>query len=284
MTAASPLHRLGAVIQVPEPSTSLTGGIDIGSRSVKIAILARRAARFSVLSKAVVQIPGNRDAGDARAAMRDAWGRVLADANLSARDVDYVASTGTPDRHVARVGPFYGHVSHALGGRLLFPDATVALDVGVNQIRCDLLDDPPNGRLAVVRREAGDGDELLRPPNRRTELSLDRPSVPPAAGALAESMAERTAVLLSSLEIGEKVVITGGMVLDAGFLHGIWSRLVTSENNVSLLISPEGVFAGAYGAAMLAARRFGLISQSFGLEATAPLVPQTSDRHDRSLN
>ena len=87
-----------------------------------------------------------------------------------------------------------------------------------------------------------------------------------------------------ALAVGEKVVITGGMVLDAGFVHGLWSQLITSENNVSLLISREGIFAGAYGAAVLAARRFGQISQSFGLGGTDPLAPPTSDRHDRSLN
>jgi hypothetical protein len=74
------------------------------------------------------------------------------------------------------------------------------------------------------------------------------------------------------------------MVLDPGFMHSLWSRLVTSENNVSLLISPEGVFAGAYGAAILAARRFGRISRSFGLGATDPFVPPSPERHDRTLN
>ena len=101
------------------------------------------------------------------------WGRALAEANLSAWDVDYVASTGTRDRHVTRVGRFYGHLSHAVGGRLLFPDATVALDIGVNQIRCDLLNDPPNGRLGLAHQEAGDGDELLRRPDRPAAQSRD---------------------------------------------------------------------------------------------------------------
>jgi benzoyl-CoA reductase subunit D len=97
-------------------------------------------------------------------------------------------------------------------------------------------------------------------------------------------MAERAAVLLSALAVGEKVVITGGMVLDAGFVQSLWSRLVTSENNVALLISPEAVFAGAYGAAILGARRFGRILRPFGPEATKPLVLRPPDRHDQSLN
>jgi benzoyl-CoA reductase subunit D len=267
-----------------EDPTFLTSGIDIGRRSVKIAILSHRGARPQVLATAVVQIRGSRDAGDARAAMREGWGRALAEANLSAWDVDYVASTGTRDRHVARVGRFYGHLSHAVGGRLLFPDATVALDIGVNQIRCALLTDPPNGRLGVARQEAGDGDELLRRPDRRAAQPRDRPPEPPVAGALPESMAARAAALLSALAVGGKVVITGGMVLDAGFVHGLWSRLVTSKSSVSLLISPEAVFAGAYGAAILAAHRFCRISRSVGPGSTDPLVSRTPARHDRSLN
>lgn len=246
--------------QLPGRPQSITGGVDIGARSVKIAILSHRGARPSVLARAVVPVLGS-GAGDARAAMRDGWARALAEANLSAWDVDYVASTGTPDRHVARVGPFYGHLSHALGGRLLFPDATVALDVGVNQIRWEVLSDLPNGRLGVVRRSA-----------------------PPVEGALAESMAARAALLLGALAVGAKVAVTGGMVLDAGFVHSLWSGLVTSENNVSLLISREAVFAGAYGAAILAARRFGRISRPFGAGSTDPFVPRAPDLHHRSLN
>src|SRR5690242_5331065 len=99
---------------MPERPTSLTSGIDIGARSVKIAILSHRGVRPSVLATAVVPIPGSGDAGDARAAMRYGWARALAEANLSAREVDCVASTGARDRHVVRVGPFYGHVSHIL--------------------------------------------------------------------------------------------------------------------------------------------------------------------------
>jgi activator of 2-hydroxyglutaryl-CoA dehydratase len=248
------------VTQLLGRPTSITSGVDIGARSVKIAILSHRRARPSVLATSVVPVLGNHDPGDVRAAMRDGWARALAEANLSTWDVDNVASTGTGDRAIARVGHFYGHLTHALGGRLLFPDATVALDIGVNHIHCDLLDDMPNGRLDVAPREATDG------------------------GALRESMAARAAALLRALADGGKVVLTGGTVLDAAFVHSLWSRLVTSASNISLLISPEGVFAGAYGAAILAARRLGRISPSFGPDVTDPFVLRAPDRHGRSLN
>ena len=47
------------------------------------------------------------------------------------------------------------------------------------------------------------------------------------------------------------VVLTGGMVHNSDYVHGVWSELLASESRLSLLISPEAVFAGAYGAAIL---------------------------------
>src|SRR5579863_4933882 len=229
--------------QLAERPTSLTCGIDIGARSVKIAILSHRCARSSVLAKAVLPIRGSRDARDTPAAIRDGWARLLAEANLSARDLAHVASTGTRDRRVARVGPFYGQLTHALGGRLLFPDATLVLDIGVNQIRCDLLNAPTGRQPGLTLLDAADTDTLLRPGG--AERSVDQPLAPALAGAPPESLAARAAALLCSLGVNKKVVLTGGMVLDAGFVHHLWSRLVTSKCNASLLISPEAIFAGA---------------------------------------
>ncbi len=269
---------------MPRRPTSITSGIDIGARSVKIAILSHRGARSSVLATAVVPVLGSHDAGAARAAMRNGWARALAEANLSAWGVDYVASTGTPDRHVARVGHFYGHLSHALGGRLLFPDATVALDIGFNQIRCDLLGDTPNEGLGLAGREVGYGEGVLDALVGRPALPQDDPQTPPLASALSESMTARVAVLLGAFAVEGKVVLTGGMALDLGFVHGLRSRLLQSESNVSLLISPDALFAGAYGAAILAARRFDRLSGVIPPAITGLFAATTPHPDDRSLN
>lgn len=269
---------------MPRRPTSITSGIDIGARSVKIAILSHRGAKSSVLAKAVVPVLGSHDAGAARAAMRDGWARALAEANLSAWGVDYVASTGAPDRHVARVGHFYGHLSHALGGRLLFPDATVAIDIGFNQIRCDLLGDTPSEGLGVAGREFGYGEGLLDALVGRAGLPLDDPHAPPLATALSESMAARAAALLRALAVEGKVVLTGGMALADGFARSLRSRLLESGSNVSLLISPDALFAGAYGAAILAARRFDRLSCAVGPAVTDPFLATTRHPDYRSLN
>ncbi len=244
---------------------SVTGGLDIGLRSIKMAILSHRGAETAVVAKAVVQISGCLGARAARTAIRESWRRVLTEASLSARDVDIVASTGSGAlRQVARVGHLYGHSSNALGAQLLFPDATGALEVDANQIHCSLLSGPRGG----IRRATWNGE-------RRGSL---------ASAPFPQCLATRAAILLRSLAAGRKVVLTGGMVLDTGFVQSLWSRLVTLEADVSLLLSADAIFAGAFGAAILANRRFARISRSL-----VPVLPGPSDgtlpgRSDRSLN
>jgi benzoyl-CoA reductase subunit D len=252
-----------AVAGASEGATCVTSGLDIGARSVKIAVLAHRGMHAAVLASAVVQIQGCRDDSAARAALRESWGRVLAEANLSARDVDFMASTGTRDRQIVRAGHFYRHPSQALalGARLLFPDATVALDIGLTHVRCDLLGSPLGGpRRILVCREAGRGDDSL------------------------DALGRRAATLLHSLAIDGKVVLTGGIVRDADFVHNLWSRLLAAESKFSLLISPDAIFAGAYGAAILAARRFRRLSRPVGLPVVEASEARMLSGDDRSLN
>lgn len=264
--------------------TLLTSGLDVGARSVKIAILSHQGARSAVLAKALVRMQGLRDTRADRVAMRESWGRVLADAGLSAVDIDYVASTGTPDRQTVRVGHFYQRFSHALGARLLFPDGTAALDIGASQIRCALLREPPERRrYAATRLDAGNGSEALEALARRASVTLDEAALR-AVVPLQDDLAARAVRLLNSLGVDGKVVLTGGMALDVDFVRSLWCRLLDSESSISLLISPEAVFAGAYGAAILAARRFRRISRTADPVAADPLAQRILGIDRRALN
>ena len=262
-----------------ERPISLTGGFDVGARSVKVAVLSHQGPKSTVLAKVVIQIPGARDA---RAAMQEGWGQVLADAGLSAPDVDNIASTGARAHFVDRVGHFYGHAGQARGARWLFPDATVALDVGTNRIRCVLLSAPR------TRRRASTGPDVQRQDlciiGRPAEVHLFQLSAPFVEAPLPNYLAARAAMLLRSLAVDGNVVLTGGMVYDADFVHGLWGQLLASEIRVSLLISPEAVFAGAYGAAILAARRFERISRALAPAFTEPTGSRLADDKGRSLN
>ena len=267
-----------------ERPISYTGGLDVGTRSIKVALLSHQGPRSTVLANTMIQISGRRDA---REAIREGWGMALADASLAARDVDYIASTGASARHVDRVGHFYGHASQARGARFLFPDATAALDVGTNELRCVLLSESTTKSLA--RRRASTGEEmashdLCRTLPRRAEVHLVQLSAPFADARLPRYLAARAAMLVRSLAAEGKVVLTGGMVHDAEFVHGLWTELLASESRLSLLISPEAVFAGAYGAAILAARRFERTARSPTPASAEPIGWRSAGPQDHSLN
>jgi benzoyl-CoA reductase subunit D len=259
--------------------TCVTGGLDLGARSVKMAILSHRGAGSTVLAKAVVQIPGDRDVHDAQTAIRETWRQVLRQADLSVRDVDNIASTGSAPRPLVRVGRLYGRSSQALGARLLFPDATVALELDGNEVRCVLLRDA-SGRMRRVECDDPRWGELAR----RAVVDLDEASAPNAGAPVPECLVTRAAILLCSPALGGKVVLTGEMVLDPGVVQRLWSRLLALQSNVSLLISPDAIFAGAYGAAILAARRFNRIPEPFVPAPRDPFVTTHPHGSDRALN
>ena len=204
---------------------------------------------------------------------------MLREANLSARDVDLMASTGSGARPAVRVGRLYGHSSYAHGAQLLFPDATVALEVDVNRIHCVLLRDP-TGRI----RQAECDDEPFAALACRSVRGVDGASAPAAGASLPEYLAMRAALLLRSLTMSEKVALTGGMVRDAAFVQRLWRELLTLDSQASLLISPEATFAGAYGAAILAARRFARLSRPSIPGFTDSFVARLPDRGEQLLN
>jgi activator of 2-hydroxyglutaryl-CoA dehydratase len=263
-----------------ESPTCVTGGFDIGARTAKMAILFHRGAASVVVAQAEVQLAGNRDVHDARAAIRETWRQLLAEASLSAADVDNMASTGAGARQVVRVGHLYGHSVQALGARLLFPDATVALEVDGAQIHCAVLKDRGRRRAQTPYDDHPPG-ELVR---RVVQVYRNQPSAPSVGQPLPDCLEARAARLLGSLARGAKVVLTGPIVLDAGFVQRLWTRLIASQSNVSLLLSPEGIFAGAYGAAILAARRFTRISEALVPPFADPIVVSPPAWSDRSLN
>jgi benzoyl-CoA reductase subunit D len=258
---------------------SVTGGLDIGARSIKMAILSHRGAESMVVAQAAVQIPGCRDVRDAQTAIREGWRQVLREASLSAGDVDNMASTGSGARPAVRVGRVYGHSVQALGARLLFPDATVALEVEGDEILCVLLRD---GRGRMRRVECDDPQWAVLA--RRVAVDLDESSAPSAGVPLPECLVTRAAILLCSPALGGKVVVTGEMVLDTGLVQRLWSRLLALQSNVSLLLSPDAIFAGAYGAAILAARRFTRLPNPFVSTFTDRFVARGPDGNARPLN
>lgn len=70
------------------------------------------------------------------------------------------------------------------------------------------------------------------------------------ARAIFDAMAERVASMVRRLGISPDVVLIGGVAKDAGFVDSLKRRL-----GMNLLIPEEPIYAGAVGAALIAARR-----------------------------
>jgi benzoyl-CoA reductase subunit D len=252
----------------------LTGGLDVGARSIKIAILSHQESGPVVLAKALVRIQKRHEARVDETAIHEAWRRVLSEAGLAPADIDCVASTGAPDRQAIQVGRHYERSSHAFGARMLFPGAVAALDIGANRIRCAFLRKPMVGcRYALTRLTTESGDEMWEATARGSGLIFGN------------ELATRAVGLVRTLAVAGNLVLTGGMVLDADFVRRFWGLLLESESEVSLLMSPEAVFAGAFGAAVLAARRFRRLSRaSSPVDPLAPLAQRLLRFDRRTLN
>ena len=241
-----------------EDERFVTAGIDIGMRVVKVALLAHGSATRSprVLAAEIVSVPTRRDVRDVQAAVREGWFRSLRSAGLVPADVSLAASTGQAHAF-AHVGHVYRGLSLAAGVRFLFPRAVAVLDVGARQMRCTRLetDDCGRGYAATPRGESWGGD-VLDALARTNGVSFREAVRSPSSIAAYEGLAERASRLMHVLSLEGPTAITGAIAADVSFL-GILSRRLTDDRlEAKVLSSPEAVFTGAYGAALLAARRF----------------------------
>jgi len=287
----------------PGRDSLLTAGVDVGTRSVRIAIFDHSYAhahgqapalgrgRGRVVATSVAPVQGRRDTRDARQAIRDAWASALRDGGIAATDVANIASTGVRARAVVHVGHFYRGLGIAEGARHLYPRAVAVLDIGVAEVRCLRLGHVPEverrTRLAVCR-----SGEMLEQLARRSGLGLDELALVPGALWIYDQLVERVTAMLRRLHVEGGAVLTGGMVLDARFAAALRRRLAAELPSVELLISPEGPFAGAYGAALLAARRYRRIADVIGerepagepVPGEAPLPAPRRRAERRGLN
>jgi|GEM_PF-2918994 len=235
----------------------LTAGVDVGTRSIKVALMDHAGATARVVGTAVVPVLGAREARDTRTALRESWKRVLREAAVAASDVLLIGSTGGRESGQHHVGPFHRRLALSLGARYLFPDATAVLDVGASQIRCARFDAPSGARQhAASSRVAPAADDALEVLARSRGLSLDKASMRPEAAAIHDALASRAVRLTRRLAVTGPTVLTGALVLDPQFVGALWRHLLDDPSRIELLASRDAVFAGALGAALLAARRY----------------------------
>ncbi len=267
-----------------------TAGVDVGSSSIKVAIVRSGGPEgVAVLAKKWQRIR-RRNVHEVTHATVD---ECCAAAGVPRGALDYVASTGDGDAVPFRTGHFYSMTTHARGALFLDPDVRAILDVGALHARAIRIDE--RGKVLAHRMTSqcasGTGQFLENiarylgvPLEDIGQLSQSADRAEPVSSICAvlaetdvinmvsrsiptgeilrgihESIAGRLVRLIRSTAATGVVMVTGGLSLDTGLLCRIEEQLARTalRGEVPQVIRsvPGAAFAGALGAALLAARR-----------------------------
>ena len=253
-----------------------TAGIDVGTQTVKVVILqnGETIGRAKVFS-------GFDPAKSAEEAMTEA----LEMARLKLADLRHVTATGSGMELASHTNSTISMMgADAKAGVRLFPKARTIIDVGAEEaraVKCDergvMVDFMVNERCA-----AGAGafiEAMARALELRMEdmgplsLKAERASTinascvifgesdvvtlihrqeskPEIARAVFDAMADRISSMVRRLGVNLDVVLVGGVAKDVGFVASLKRKL-----GVDVLIPEYPEFAGAFGAALVAAGR-----------------------------
>ncbi|HXI55877.1 MAG TPA: hypothetical protein VNO55_07445 [Polyangia bacterium] len=224
--------RAGARVE-KSGAVCITGGVDVGETSIKSVLLVHSLVGEEVVAANVTLVRGSREPADLRTALRCSWAAVLAAAGVSDIDVAYVASTGTRDQVAFRVGHFLGRNCLGLGTRFRFPQAVGYVDWGARQLRCGIIDD--------------DG-QVVRRVSRRGQVD-------------AASAAVTVAALVGDQPPDSPLALIGGRTCDRAWQASFASEVRRLRPTVRFLVADDAIFAAAYGAAVVAARRYRRLSR-----------------------
>jgi benzoyl-CoA reductase subunit D len=215
----------------------------------------------------------------------ETFGEALKKAKLTASDLDHVTATGSgmemalcSDSTISMMG------ADARAGVSLFPTARTVIDVGAEEARAVKCDD--HGVMmdfVVNERCAAGAGAFIEAMARALEVKLEdlgplalkaeraspinascvifgesdvvtlihrQESKPEIARAVFDAMADRVSSMLFRLGLSPDVVLVGGVAKDAGFVASLKRKL-----GVDILIPEYPEFAGALGAALVAASR-----------------------------
>ena len=260
-----------------------TIGIDIGSGAVKTVLfqdgkwVAKRAERIR--------------RRDPMELARQGFEEVLAEAGLGAEEIAYTATTGEGENVKFSTGHFYSMTTHARGGVFLEPGARAVVDIGALNGRAIYIDE--RGKVLSYKMTSqcasGSGQFLeniarylgvaVEEIGTLSRSSTNPEKVSSICAVLAEtdvinmvsrgiptpdilkgihiSMASRLVKLLKVTGIKSgKVLLTGGLALDAGLLAALQEELVNEKiGGLEAVSHPDSIYAGAIGAALWGAFR-----------------------------
>ena len=287
-------------------SAIFTAGIDIGTSAVKASIVrsskggGRARADAVVLGKSVERIRRR----DPRQVIEHCFAEALAASGIEQKDIAYIATTGEGELCEFRTGHFYGMTAHARGALFLDPSVRAVVDVGSLHGRAIKLDELSRvlGYQMTSQCASGTGQFLENiarylgvtlPEIGKLSVSGDKPekisgicavlaetdvinlvsrgiSVPNILKGIHESMAVRFAKLLRTIRAEGVTLLTGGLATDEGLLLSMQEAVKQVGVPVEVRTHPDGVHAGALGAALWGAYRFErLASLRRGQEALA---------------
>ncbi len=254
----------------------ITAGIDMGTQSIKIAILKDNEPISQVLVSSGFE---------PTKAAEQAFEEALRKAQLSRNNVKHITATGA----AAELAPYSDSTISVIGadaraGVYSFSTARTLIDIGAEEaraVRCD-----EKGKLlnfVINERCAAGAGTFIEAMARALELKLEdmgplslkaekasqinatcvifgesdvvtlihrQEPKPEIARAIYDAMAERISSMVYRLGVNPDVVLVGGVAKDVGFVTSLKKKLGT---NVLVPRDPE--FASALGAALIAARR-----------------------------
>jgi len=257
----------------------LTAGIDVGSSSVKVAILGESVTlRTDRIRRR-----------DLRKVIDDAYDAALAEANVTRNDVVYLATTGEGELVDFRRGHFYGMTTHARGATFLIPETRAVLDVGALHARAMKIDERSKVLAYRMTSQCASGSgQSLENVARYLGITLEdvgplsRDAASPEmvssiCAVLAEtdvinmvsrgiktadilkgihlSMAGRYAKLLRAIGADGVVTITGGLAADVGLAAALEQKIAEDKLALEVRTDPRSIYAGALGAALWGAYR-----------------------------
>jgi benzoyl-CoA reductase subunit D len=269
-----------------------TIGIDIGSGAIKSVLFRHGDAGPEWLARRSERIRSR----DPMALARQGFDGVLADAGMTAGDIEYIATTGEGENVKFATGHFYSMTTHARGGVFLDPQARAVVDIGALNGRAIYIDErgkvlsykmtsqcaSGSGQfLENIARYLGVAVEEIGP---LSQSSQHPEKVSSICAVLAEtdvinmvsrgiatpdilkgihlSMASRIVKLLKVTGIKSGVaLLTGGLALDAGLLAAIQEEMAVEKLSVTPRSHPDSIYAGAIGAALWGAFRHGRLTQ-----------------------
>jgi len=272
---------------------TLAVGIDLGTGAVKTVLFDVSDGEIKWLARNTDRIRRR----DPQVLAREGFDKILAELELDAGQIDYIATTGDGENIPFRTGHFYSMTTHAKGATYLSPGINAVIDVGALHGRAIATDD--RGKVLTYKMTsqcASGSGQFLENIARYLGVTLeevgeisktaDNPeTVSSICAVLAETdvinmisrgistanilkgihiaMASRLVKLLKSIKAREgTVLITGGLAVDEGLIEAMKEQVVEQKLKVNVLSHADSIYAGAIGTALWGAFRHDKLLQA----------------------